>query len=380
MNKRGNAVVWVIIFVLVIIGVWYFAGRTPATNTTTSTGPITIGFTGPLSGDLANVGENAKAAVEVAVSEVNAAGGINGRPLNVIYEDDKCAGPEAVSAAQKLINIDKVPVILGSTCSPATLAIAPIAEQAKVVALSYCSTAPKISDSGDYIFRDVPSDLFQAKYAAQYAYNTLKKTKVAIVYINNDWGIGLNKAFSDAFTALGGTVVSSEAYAPDSKDLRSQITKVKASTADLFYFPSFTDGAISGIKQARVLGLKQPILAADSWDDNKIWDTLGADGNGAMYTRVKTNSSDAFKASMKAKLGNDSIVYCSNFAYDGIKILAQVMSQVGTDSTKIKDALYNVNYTGGVSNQTIKFDQNGDPVGADYNVLVVKNAKAEVLQ
>ncbi|MDD5068178.1 MAG: ABC transporter substrate-binding protein [Candidatus Pacebacteria bacterium] len=369
-----------IVIVLVVLGIAYLAKGPGKAPVATETGPVTIGFTGPLTGDLANIGQNAKAAVEIAVSEVNAAGGINGRTLNVIYEDDKCAGPEGASAAQKLINIDKVSVILGSTCSPATLAMAPIAEQAKTVVLSYSATAPKISDAGDYIFRDVPSDLFQAKYAAQFAYNTLKKTKVAIVYINNDWGIGLNKAFTDAFTALGGSVVSSEAYAPDSQDLRSQITKVKASTADLFYFPSFTDGAIAGIKQAKVLGLKQPIFGADSWDDNKIWDTLGKDGEGVMYTRVKTNSTDAFKASMKAKLGNDSIIYPSNFAYDGIKILAQVISQVGTDSTKIKDALYKVNYNGGVSNLNIQFDKNGDPVGADYNVLVVKNAKAEVLQ
>lgn len=376
-NKGGGfwkGVAGVVVVVLIVWGLTSFSGGAK------ETGPIKIGFAGPLTGDLANIGVNVKAAVEIAVEEVNEAGGINGRPIEVVYEDDQCTGAGGANVANKLINVDKVPVILGSTCSPAMLSLAPIAEQNKVVTLGYCATAPKITEAGDYIFRDVPSDLFQANYAAKYAYNTLGKKKAAIVYLNNDWGVGLKDAFTASFSSLGGEVISAEAYEPTSTDLRSQLTKVKASTADLLYFPGFTDGTIAGIKQARTLKLTQAILGADAWDDNKVWDSLGSQGDGAMYTRVKTNPNDSFRVKMKEKIGNDSIVYCSNFAYDGIKIFAQAMSEVGTDSTKIKDALYQMTYTGGVSSPTIKFDKNGDPTEAEYTIQIIRNGKAETLE
>ena len=368
---------WAIGIVAVILLVLLFNA---GSQSSTSKEAIKIGFTGPLTGDLANIGLNAKAAVEIAVEEVNAAGGINGRPLSVIYEDDKCAGPEGVSAANKLINVDKVPVILGSVCSPALMAFAPIAEQNKVVAFGYCATAPKISEAGDYIFRDVPSDLFQANFGAKYLYNTLGKRKAAILYVNNDWGVGLHGAFKDAFSKIGGSVVLEEGYDPASKDLRSQMAKVKNSSADVLYFAGFTDGTIAGLKQAKTLKLTQTIFGADAWDDTKIWSELGSAGDGAMFTLVNTNSSDSFKAKMLEKIGNDSIIYCSNYAYDGIKLLSQVMSKVGTDSTKIKDALYGTVYEGGVSSPKIQFDKNGDPTEANYAIKVAKNGKAELMK
>ena len=375
-SSMGKAILWLVVLVLIVGGFILYGSR----GGSATKEPIKIGFTGPLTGDLANIGQNAKAAVEIAVEEVNAAGGIKGRPLEVIYEDDKCAGPEGVSAATKLINVDKVPVILGSVCSPAMLAFAPIAETAKVPVLGYCATAPKISQAGDYIFRDVPSDLFQAKFAAQYIYTTLGKKTASVLYINNDWGVGLHQAFGEAFAALGGKIVSDEAYDPTSKDLRTQLSKVKAAKADVLYFAGFTDSTVVGLKQAKEAKLTQTIFGADAWDDNKIWEGLGAAGDGAIFTVVGTNSSDAFKAKMKEKVGNDSIVYCSNYAYDGIKILSQVLSDVGTDGTAVKDALYKSSYTGGVSSPKIEFDQNGDPKESSYVIKVVKDGKADVMK
>lgn len=385
MSNTGKAIVGLIILVLLVIGLAYLgkASQSSAPTTTETptpvaeTGPIKIGFTGPLSGDVANIGANARAAVEIAVAEVNAAGGINGRTLEMIYEDDKCGGPEGANAANKLINIDKVDVLLSAACSPSMLAIAPMAEKAKIPMLGYCASAATISNAGDYIFRDAPSDLFQAQYAAKYLYD-LGKKKAAIVYLNNDWGVGLRDAFTESFTKLGGEVVLKESYDPDSTDLRTQMTKVKASSADLLYFPGFTSGTIAGLKQAKALGLKQTVFGADAWDDNKIWEELGSTGNGAMYTVMGTNSTDSFKAKMKEKLGNDSVIYCSNYAYDGVKILSQVMSKVGSNKEAIKNELYQTSYTGGVSSPNIKFDQNGDPTEASYVIKIIKNGKAEL--
>lgn len=342
---------------------------------------IKVGFVGPLSGDLANIGANARAAVEIAVEEINAAGGIYGRPIAMIYEDGGCTGSVAVHAGNKLLNVDKVRAIIGGTCSSETLAMAPLAEAAKVPVISYCSTAATITNAGDYIFRTVPSDNFQADFAAKYTYNALGKRKAAVVYINNDWGAGIQAAFRQSFTGLGGTIVMNEGYAPTSKDLRSQMAKVKASGADLLYFAGFTDGTIAGLRQAKELGITATIFGADAWDDTKIWQDLGANGDGAMFTIVSTKGGRDFERKMTEKLGDDSIIYCSNYAYDSVKILADAMRRAGVDDPEaLKNALYTTVYRGGVASDRIAFDTNGDPTVANYVIKVVQNGVASKMK
>src|SRR3989344_124171 len=144
MSTLGKIIVAVIV-IIILVWIGYYLATQPATPTDQSGEPIKIGFIGPLTGELANIGTNAKAAVEIAVEEVNAAGGINGSNLEVIFEDDQCAGPKAESAVSKLTSVDQVPAIIGSVCSPATLAAAPIVEQAQTVMVSFCSTAATIT-------------------------------------------------------------------------------------------------------------------------------------------------------------------------------------------------------------------------------------------
>ncbi len=381
MNSSGRLVLGVVIIVAVLAGVYALlqspqTASGPAKPTQTTAQPITIGFIGPLTGDTANLGQNAKAAAEIAVEEVNKTGGVNGRPLAVIYEDGKCNGKDASSAANKLINADNVPVILGGACSGETMAFASAAEQAKRVVLSYCSSAPGVSQAGDYIFRDYPSDLFQGAFGANYAYTTLGKRKVAVLAIKSDWGVGVSKVFKETFTKLGGAVVADEGYDQAVRDLRTQLTKIKAAKPDLLYFAGYTGDSTIGVKQAADLKLGVPLFGADAWDDPKVWTDAGAAGEGAMFTVVSAPLSDAFKAAMKVKTGSENVIACSPGAYDGIKILAQVMAKVGTDSTAIKNELYKTEYTGGVSSAKVAFDANGDPVNASYIVKVVKGGKA----
>ncbi len=374
MTKIGKTVVWLVVIILVVWGI-------SSLSKSGSSDTIKVGFVGPLTGDLANIGENAQAAVAISVDEVNKAGGVLGKKLEVVYEDDVCTGASGANAISKLINSDKVVAVLGSVCSGATLGEAPIAEAAKTVELSYCATNPTISQAGDYIFRDVPSDLFQAKYAAEYLMKN-NKTKIALLTIKNDWGDGLNKAFTDSFTKAGGKIIMTDSFDADAKDLRTQLAKIKAKNPDAVYLASYTDTAIAALKQAHDLGIKSTFFGSDAWDDTKIWNELGTLGDGAMFTVVGTNSSEAFKTAMKEKLGKDDLVYCSNYAYDAVKILADAMTRANSsDSTAIKNALYQTNFTGGVSAKEIKFDSNGDPTSSAYIVKAVKNGKAaEVTQ
>ncbi|MBI4136109.1 MAG: ABC transporter substrate-binding protein [Candidatus Vogelbacteria bacterium] len=384
MNSTVKVILGIVVVILVIWGLTSWSGK-PAeapgpAGSPVSTEPIKIGFIGPLTGDAANIGQNAKAAVEIAVAEVNAAGGINGRPLNVIYEDGQCSGTEAANAANKLINIDKVPVILGGACSGETSSFTGLAEQTKTAVLSYCSSAPSITNAGDYIFRNYPSDTFQGAFAAQYIREGLKKSKVAVLYAKSDWGTGIKDVFVQEFKKLGGTVLAEEGYEQTARDLRTNLTKIKSANPEALYFLGYTEASIPGLKQASELKLAVPIFGGDAWDDSKIWTEVGSAGEGAMYSVVSANQSEAFKASMRGKIGNDEIAVCSPTAYDAVKLLSVVLATAGPDGTAIKDELYKTVYRGGVSSSEIRFDQNGDLVGANYIVKVVKNSKAEELK
>ena len=339
-------------------------------------GPITLGFVGPLTGDAANIGQNAMTAAEFAVEEINAAGGINDRPLKIIYEDGACSGKTASSAANKLMNVDKVPVIVGGLCSGETSSFAGAAEQSGTVVLSYCSSAPTISQAGDYIFRNYPSDLYQGVFAAEYMKNTLGKSKVAILFVKSDWGNGIKDVFAEEFERLGGAVVIEEGYDQASRDLRTQLTKVKAAEPDILYFLGYTEASIPGITQARELGLEVPLFGGDAWADSKIWEEVGDAGEGAMYSVVHAPLSEKFLSAMRDRIGTDDVTVCAPQAYDAVHLLAEVIQKVGTDAEAIKNELYDVTYRGGVSADVIDFDDNGDPTSANYVVKVIQGEKA----
>jgi branched-chain amino acid transport system substrate-binding protein len=386
MDKTTKSIVGVII-ALVVIGGAYAIFRNKDNSGNSDTKPdtamvssgetIKVGWLGPLTGDGGKIGENAKAATEIAVDEVNAEGGINGKKLELIYEDGKCTGKDASNAANKLINVDKVSVILGGACSGETSAFAGIAEQAKVTTISYCSSAPTISNAGDYIFRVYPSDTFQGSFAADYVYNTLGKRKVAVLYVKTDYGSGVDKVFVEKFKQLGGQILSDEGYEQTARDFRTQISKIKASGPDLVYFIGYTEASVPFLKQASDQKLGVTLYGADAWDDTKLFEQAGAAGEGVMYTVAAPSKSQSFKDKMKAKLGTEEVIACSAPAYDAVKLLKQVMEKVGTDSTAIKNELYKTTYTGGVSAESLSFDKNGDITKADYVIKTVKNGKAQ---
>lgn len=376
MNKIAKIIIWVIVIIIIIVGIYLLAANQKSTKTST-TGPIKIGFIGPLSGDTANIGLNSQAAVEIAVDEVNKAGGINGRQIQMIYEDGQCSGLGASKAANKLINVDNVPIIFGGACSGETASFTGAARDSKTIVFSYCSSAPSLSNTGDFFFRDYPSDSYQGNFGADYIFNKLGKKNAAVLYVQTDYGVGLKDVFENTFKGLGGNIVDEEGYDQNSRDLRAQLTKIKAAKPDIVYFVGYAEASTVGVPQAKQLGLNVPLFGTDSWDDSKIWSSVGSAGDGDMYTIVSTPLSDNFKAAMKAKLGKDEITDCSAEAYDGIKVLAQAIASAGgTDYESLKNALHNIVYTGGVSSDKIQFDNNGDLVGANYIIKVAHNGVA----
>jgi len=343
--------------------------------------PIKIGWLGPLTEDLSSLGSLDRKSVELAIKEINEAGGIYGRPFQVIYEDGMCDSKTASNAGNKLINIEKVAAIIGGYCSGETLAVAPVAEQNKVIMLSPASTAPSITDAGDYIFRDVPSDNYQGKYAANFVYYTLNKRKAAVLYAATDYATALGQVFESEFKELGGEIVSSDSFLQTTRDLRTQITKVKNSGADVLYFPTYTESAVAGLNQIKQLGLNIPVVGPETLSDPKV---VAADGaEGLLYTTPVTKEDVEFKSKFASYTQSEvkELPTFSAQSYDAAKILALAFKSAGGGASieLVKNEMYKIKNFAGVSGQ-ISFDKNGDLVGTSYEVMVVKGGKAEKYQ
>ena len=266
---KGVKVFWGIVALAIIIIVVALV-RTPASGPSTadtgaSSGTISVGAVVPLTGDGASYGVPIRRAGELAVEEINAAGGIAGKQVSVVWEDGKCEGKEATSAAQKLINVDQVKVIMGGVCSSETLAMAPLAETAKVLVVSPSATSPDITAAGDFIFRTSPSDAAAGSVAAEYAYSKMGAKKAAVISQTTDYAQGLRKVFTTRFKALGGEVVADETYNAGDTDMRTQILKVKTGAPDVIYLLPQAD--VSGIlilKQLKANGVTAKLLSAEA--------------------------------------------------------------------------------------------------------------------
>jgi len=366
-----NALVWIFIVTLAIaVSGCSMTGNTVSSNENKT---IKIALMVPLTGDMSNLGQSTKNAVQLAAEEINNAGGINGAKLELIYEDSRCNGKDATNAATKLIDIDKVHYIIGGVCSSETLAAAPLAEKAKTVYISPCASNPDITNAGDFIFRDYPSDLMQGKYAAEFTFNDLKARKVALLTCLSDWCAGLHDVFKERFQELGGKIVESQTFERVSFDFRTQFTKIKESNPDLIFFVAYTESAINGLKQAKEMGINATILGADAWADTTIWKQTKGFADGVMFVSVKSDPPEDFKQKYIQRFGNESyITVCAVQGYDAMKILGNVMEKTGDDSVAVKNELYNVKDYPGVSGD-ITFDKNGDLLDANYVVMVVKD-------
>jgi branched-chain amino acid transport system substrate-binding protein len=373
MSKGSSALLWIIGIVVVVLIIIFGVRSNGARNSTSNNSePIKIGFIGPLTGDVAALAKASKSAVEIAVDEVNQGGGINGRPLEVTYEDGKCSPGPATSAGQKLISVDKVIGIIGGLCSGETSAIVPSAMQNKIITISYCSSAPALSNSGQYFFRTYPSDAYQGIFAADYAYNTLGARKIAIVYHVSDWGTGIKDVFSEEFKKLGGTVALTEGTAQDVRDYRTQVAKVQASGSDHVYIPVYPDGGEVLVKQLVQAGIStSKIIGAEDLNDPKfLTDTKGI-AEGIVVTASKISPSDSFKQKMIAKNGGNEVPICAPEAYDAMMVLAQGLKIAGTDPDQLAEAIRSIDWTG--ESGEISFDTHGDLKKASYVVKKIQN-------
>ncbi|MFA5967004.1 MAG: ABC transporter substrate-binding protein [Patescibacteria group bacterium] len=349
--------VWgVLLVVIVVVGLSLIS-----TNKSVDKEPIKIGLLAPLTGNGSDIGINNKKAFEVAVAEVNAQGGVNGRPFQVVVEDSQGCDPKVgATAMQKLVNIDKVTAVY-SIASGVAMSSHPIAEQGKVVHFS-CASNPTVTTLGDYMFRTTPSDSFAGQVAADYIFNQMKIKKVAVLNCDNDWCVGLKNAFKERFVQQGGSVVIEEQIKSGAKDIRTELAKIKTVNPELIYFPSYPIEALTGFRQAKELGINVPIFGGDVWLDEVLANNIAGIGGDKFFTTPAKNYSEAFKQ----KIGG-SVSLCAPDAYDIPMIWAKVLKKTGTDPESFKNALYKMAPYQGESG-VISFDANGDLKQAVFDI------------
>lgn len=338
---------------------------------------IKIGAILALTGDAAKYGESVKNGFEFALQEKNSSGGIKGKKIKIIFEDSKADPKLAVSSFNKLIDIDKVQVVLGPMSSSEVLAVAPLAEKKKIILFTPTASAPSITNAGDYIFRNVTSDLFEGEELASFAFNDLRLKRAAIIYINNDFGIGLKDSFKRKFEQLGGSIADTETFEQGSTDMKSQISKIKSTNPEAVFIVGYKEMG-SLLKQAKELRLKTQLLSFSMFEDPEILKIAGDITNGVYYTyRSFETTSD--EEVVKKFIDNYKAIYktepdiFSALGYDALRIIIYAMERSGTTADGVKQALYSVKDFPAVTG-SLSFDKNGDVV-QPMGIKVVKDGK-----
>lgn len=348
---------------------------TPAANSGGDT--LKIGLGAPLTGASAEDGQSIKKGAELAVKLANDAGGVNGKKLQLVAQDDKTDPKEAVNVANKLATDSSILAVVGHFNSSATLAGAPIYNKNKVVELSPGSTAPAVSGIGPYTFRVITTDAYQGKYVAQWSKENGYK-RIAIVYENTDYGLGLADVYEKAIKADGGQIVGKESYVQgQTKDFSSVLTKIKEQKPDLIFIGGLYNEAALIAKQAKTLGLSVPMMGVDALYSNALI-SLGGDAvEGFMLPGFFNATSDnpqvkqfvtAYQAAYKETPGT----YAA-YAYDATNIIIQAIKDKGPNRQAIRDYLGSLKGYKGVTGVT-SFDSNGD-VMKEPQKLMVKNGK-----
>jgi len=300
------------------------------------TNEIRIGEFGSLTGTTATFGISTKNAIDLAIEEVNSAGGIGGVTLRVIVEDDQGRPEEANTAVKKLVEQDRVVAVLGEVASSRTLAGAPNCQNAGVPMITPSSTNPKVTEVGDFIFRVCFIDPFQGSVAARFSVDTLKaKTAGILRDIKNDYSVGLASYFDSTFTSMGGRIVTDESYSEGDIDFKAQLTAIKAKSPDVIFVPGYYTEVGLIARQARELGYNKPLVGGDGWVSDRLLDIGGEALQGCYFVNHFWQGSEdpavqKFIATYKEKFGGSPDALAA-LGYDAANFLVAAMKQLAAD-------------------------------------------------
>lgn len=326
---------------------------------------IVVGAIFDLTGSLSYMGQWSLEGAKLAEQDVNNAGGINGKRLRLMIDDAETNPQKAATIFQRFISVDHLPVVIGFNGSSEVMAAAPIANRFHVILLSTGGASPRITDAGDFVFRNRLSGAIEASRMAEIAYDRLGLRRGAILFINTDYGQGYAEAFRSRFAGLGGAILAMEAFAQNQSDFRAQLAKVRAlQNIDFVYLASHVREAGTILRQAKETGLSMRWLASNAVEGPDLFNIAGDAANGVLLTVAQYNADSptayTFNESYRKAYGRDSEMFAAH-AYDGVRIIAKLIAKVGYDGDYLKTALYDLKDYPGVSGTT-SFDRNGDVI------------------
>lgn len=351
---------------------------------------IKLGLNYELSNEVATYGQSLVQGIELAFKEINAAGGVLGKQVELIKADNKSDTAEAASVASKLATRDKVVAILGPATSGSVKAAIPQATQNKVPLISASSTADDVTiDSNgkvrDYIFKTCFSDSFQGVILANFAVEDLKLMNAAVLMdTSSDYSKGLTKSFKETYTKLGGKIVTEQAYQGKDKDFKAVLTNIKNANPDIIYLPGYYEEVGLIVKQARELGINIPILGGDGYDSPKLAELAGKEALNKVYYTNHYSSNDTtaevvkFKETYKKEFNKEPDAF-NALGYDLAYFVADGLKRAGSaDREKLKEALAATEEFTGITG-TFSIDENHNPVKS-ITILEVKDGEATFLK
>jgi len=305
---------------------------------------IPVGVYGSLTGTTATFGISTKNGSELFLDSFNAQGGVAGTKIATFVEDDRSLPEEAATAVTKLIDQNGVIAVLGEVASSRSMAAAPNCQQAGVPMISPSSTNPRVTELGDFIFRVCFIDPFQGQMIAKFAKSTLNFNRAAVLRDNrNDYSVGLANFFTEAYQALGGTVVIDESYAEGDQDFKAQLTKIKAKNPQFIMVPGYYTEVGLIARQARELGITVPLLGGDGWVSEKLLEIAQDALNGSyfvnhFYEKDPNPLVQKFVADYKARY-NASPDGLAALAYDAAGVLAAALTKLHEEDPKAFESL-----------------------------------------
>ena len=338
--------------------------------------PFRIGVMESLTGPGETYGTVANQSKQMAADEINAAGGIDGRLLELVVEDSQCSAKEAIAAYRKLTDVDGIKIILGTSCSGAMLGVAPLAEADGVILFSGLASNPDIANAGDYIFRTQISDIEVGIVTGNVLWADGVRT-LATITESTDYAEGVRRNSVAQFEKRGGKVVAAEKFASDVTDFRSQLQKLFAENPDALHLSpqsEFTAGTI--IKQAREVGYEGPIYAETVSVGTTALDIAGdaATGMKAVTADLDPNNEKAQEvlANFRDRYNYVTLPWHLGSAYDDVYITAECLRQTGDDQDAdgFRDCMYAITWSGAIGND-YSFDEKGEVVGLSRVVVEV---------
>jgi branched-chain amino acid transport system substrate-binding protein len=352
----------------ILLGLIVIAGVLCACDPARNSGDkVRIGVFMSTTGTTANFGISSVNGIKLATEEVNAAGGINGKQVELLVQDDRSDASEAATIVTKFVTQDQVNAVIGEVASSRSIAAAPIAQNAKIPMLTPSSTNPEVTKKGDFIFRSCFIDPYQGAAIAQFAARTLGAKNAAImVDRKNDYSTGLEKVISETFTKLGGRIVATQSYQEGDQDFNAQLTSLKGANPEVIFVPGYYNDVGLIAKQARDKGITVPLIGGDGWDSEQLYKIGGTALNGSFFTNhyspYDTDPKvEKFVNDYKAKYGSTPDALAAT-AYDAARIMFDAVKRSKSLSgPDIRDALAATKEFPGVTG-TVTFNENRDAV------------------